>query len=98
MAATAAGVVGHTATVLVSDHPVCGAKVDFAEIFLMPQPPLLTRRGINCGLIYIPFLLGGFLGSLVVWIPKVQMAILTGFVDALDRMKQGILVLRVNCL
>jgi hypothetical protein len=32
---------------LVSDHPVCGIKVGFAEIFLMPQPPLLTRRGIN---------------------------------------------------
>jgi len=31
---------------LVSDHPVCGAKVGFAEFFLMPQPPLLTRRGI----------------------------------------------------
>ena len=31
---------------LVSDHPVCGAKVGFAEILLMPQPPLLTRRGI----------------------------------------------------
>src|SRR5215510_15040654 len=30
-----------------SDHPVCGAKVGFAEIFLMPQPPLLTRRGIK---------------------------------------------------
>ena len=29
-----------------SDHPVCGAKVGFAEIFLMPQTPLLTRRGI----------------------------------------------------
>jgi hypothetical protein len=27
----------------VSDHPVCGAKVFFAEIFLMPQSPLLTR-------------------------------------------------------
>jgi hypothetical protein len=26
----------------VSDHPVCGAKVGFAEIFLMPQTPLLT--------------------------------------------------------
>jgi hypothetical protein len=32
---------------LVSDHPVCGIKVGFAEIFFMPQPPLLTRRGIN---------------------------------------------------
>jgi hypothetical protein len=32
---------------LVNDHPVCGAKVGFAEIFLMPQPPLLTRRGIS---------------------------------------------------
>jgi len=31
----------------VSDHPVCGAKVGFAEIFLMPQPPLLTRRGMR---------------------------------------------------
>jgi hypothetical protein len=31
----------------VSDHPVCGAKVGFAEIFLMPQPPLLTRRGLG---------------------------------------------------
>src|SRR5689334_10415120 len=30
-----------------SDHPVCGAKVGFAEIFLMPQPPLLTRRGMR---------------------------------------------------
>ena len=45
-ARNAAGVVAHTATVLVSDHPVCGAKVGFAEILLMPQPPLLTRRGI----------------------------------------------------
>src|SRR5262245_41194385 len=31
----------------VSDHPVCGAKVGCAEIFLMPQPPLLTRRGVR---------------------------------------------------
>src|SRR5262245_33769779 len=31
---------------LVSDHPVCGAEVGFAEIFLMPQPPLLVRRGV----------------------------------------------------
>src|SRR5262245_37556786 len=31
----------------VSDHPVCGIKVGFAEIFLMPQPPLLTRRGLR---------------------------------------------------
>jgi hypothetical protein len=28
----AAGVVAHTETCLVSDHPVCGAKVGFAEI------------------------------------------------------------------
>jgi hypothetical protein len=34
-------------TWLVSDHPVCGAKVGFAKIFLMPQPPLLTRRGMR---------------------------------------------------
>src|SRR5689334_13535008 len=40
------GVVAHTEACLVSDHPVCGAKVGFAELFLMPQPPLLTRRGI----------------------------------------------------
>ena len=31
----------------VSDHPVCGAKEGCAENFLMPQPPLLTRRGIR---------------------------------------------------
>jgi len=31
----------------VSDHPVCGAEVGCAEIFLMPQPPLLTRRGLR---------------------------------------------------
>ena len=43
----AAGVVAHTVTLLVSDHPVCGAKVGYAEIFLMPQPPLLTRRGFT---------------------------------------------------
>src|SRR5512146_1175001 len=28
-----------------SDHPVCGIKVGFAEIFLMPQPPLLHEEG-----------------------------------------------------
>jgi hypothetical protein len=39
----AAGVVAHTETCLVSDHPVCGAKVGFARFFFMPQPPLLTR-------------------------------------------------------
>ena len=42
----AAGLVAHTETLLLSDHPVCGAKVGFAEIFLMPQPPLLTRSGL----------------------------------------------------
>jgi len=42
----AAGVVAHTETLLVSDHPVCGATVGFAAIFLMPQPPLLSRRGM----------------------------------------------------
>jgi hypothetical protein len=45
------GVVNHTKTLLVSDHPVCGAKVGFAEIFLMPQPPFLTRRGNNAFII-----------------------------------------------
>jgi len=34
---------------LVSDHPVCGAKVGFANFSLMPQPPLLTRRGLEIG-------------------------------------------------
>jgi hypothetical protein len=40
-------VVAHTETLVVSDHPVCGAKVGFADFFLMPQPPLLTRRGVS---------------------------------------------------
>jgi len=39
-------VMGQQEMQLVSDHPVCGAKVGSAEILLMPQPPLLTRRGI----------------------------------------------------
>jgi hypothetical protein len=39
----AAGVVARNETWLVSDHPVCGAKVGFAENVLMPQPPRLTR-------------------------------------------------------
>src|SRR5262249_22564637 len=43
----AAGVVAQTVAWLVSDHPVCGAKVGFAKISLMPQPPLLTRRGLR---------------------------------------------------
>jgi len=42
----AAGVVAHKYCCGVSDHPVCGFKVGCAEIFLMPQPPLLTRRGL----------------------------------------------------
>jgi hypothetical protein len=40
----AAGVVARNETWLVSDHPVCGAKVGFAENVLMPQPPLLTGK------------------------------------------------------
>jgi len=32
VAATAAGVVGYTDAWLESDHPVCGAKVGFADI------------------------------------------------------------------
>jgi hypothetical protein len=36
------GVVVHTETLLVNDHPVCGAEV-LRRNFLMPQPPLLTR-------------------------------------------------------
>jgi len=31
----------------VSDHPVCGVKEGCTENFLMPQPPLLMRRGIR---------------------------------------------------
>jgi len=38
----------------VSDHPVCGAKEGFAENFLMPQPPLLTRRGITASWTAVP--------------------------------------------
>src|SRR5262249_32512129 len=41
------GVVGLKSYDGVSDHPVCGAKVGCAEIFLMPQPPFLTRRGMR---------------------------------------------------
>src|SRR5262245_50553996 len=48
------GVVNHKAysecavsTRLVRDHPVCGAKDGFADFLLMPQPPLLTRRGLT---------------------------------------------------
>jgi len=40
-------VVAHKQRFGASDHPVCGAKVGFAEILLMPQPPLLTRRGMR---------------------------------------------------
>ena len=41
------GVAAHKSRIGESDHPVCGTKVGYAEIFLMPQPPLLTRRGIR---------------------------------------------------
>ena len=41
------GVVAHKPSYGVNDHPVCSAKVGFAESFLMPQPPLLTRRGMR---------------------------------------------------
>src|SRR5262245_2695782 len=40
-------VVAHKPYFCVSDDPVCGGKVGCAEIFLMPQPPLLTRRGLT---------------------------------------------------
>jgi hypothetical protein len=40
-------VVAHKPDVGVGDHPGCGAKVGSAETFLMPQPPLLTRRGMR---------------------------------------------------
>jgi len=29
----------------VSDHPVCGAKVRFAVVYFLPQPPLLHEEG-----------------------------------------------------
>jgi hypothetical protein len=32
---------------IVPDHPVCGVKVGFAEIRLMPLTPLLKRRGMR---------------------------------------------------
>src|SRR5262249_30792134 len=47
---TRPGLVVHTEIWLVSDHPVCGAKGGFAEIFFMPQPLLLTRRGMSATL------------------------------------------------
>jgi len=37
-------VVAYKSRIVVSDHPVCGANVGFAEILLMP---LLTRRGMR---------------------------------------------------
>src|SRR5262249_15770820 len=37
-------------TLVVSDHP-SGAEVGFAEIFLMPHPLLLTRRGLSVRLV-----------------------------------------------
>src|SRR5262245_61828606 len=46
VAGTAARMVAHKPHFGVSDYPICGARVGFAEIFLMPQPPLLTRRGL----------------------------------------------------
>jgi hypothetical protein len=57
-------VVVHKSIFGVSVHSVCGAKVGFAEIFLMPQPPLLTRtheegnaHGPNSGAIHSQLLL-----------------------------------------
>jgi hypothetical protein len=48
VAATAAGVVARTEKFLVSDHPVCGTKVGFAEICLNaaaspPHEELLSK-------------------------------------------------------
>ena len=45
--------VAHKSRIGVSDDPVCSAKVGFAEVFLMPQPPLLTRRGMGASLCYL---------------------------------------------
>ena len=39
------GEVAHTETLLFSTSPSAAFKVGFAEIFLMPQPPLLTEEG-----------------------------------------------------
>jgi len=36
---------------LVSDHPVCGAKVGFAEIFLMPPATPPHEEGNNAFII-----------------------------------------------
>jgi hypothetical protein len=46
--------------VSVSDHPVCGAKVGFADFYLMPQPPLLSRRGIQKRSLTMPSTLESF--------------------------------------
>src|SRR5215510_11905157 len=48
------GEVAHKPCFGVSDLPVCGATVGFAEISLTPQPPLLTRRGVASGSDYLP--------------------------------------------
>jgi len=47
VAATAGGVVAHTEIYRASDHSVCGAKVGFAEILLMPSHPS-SRGGESC--------------------------------------------------
>jgi len=43
-----------------SDHPVCGARAGFAEIFLMPHPPLLNEEGN----LFPEFLLARALGNM----------------------------------
>jgi hypothetical protein len=39
------GVVAHTESWLVSDHPVRSKKGGFAAFFLMSRPPLLKEEG-----------------------------------------------------
>jgi len=47
VAATAAGVLAHRSYCGESDHPVCGAKVGFAEIFLDAAATPPHEEGIN---------------------------------------------------
>jgi hypothetical protein len=62
----------------VSDHPVCGAKVGCAEIFLMPQPPLLTR----------PHEEGSTLAHLAAASPR-RVSVSLWFLTAIDGVPQG---------
>src|SRR5215470_6486604 len=64
----------------VSDLPVRGAKVGFADFLLMPQPPLLTRRGLFIYLSRLPnqfqFIDRGYRQELEIMMLKVSSAVI----------------------